>query len=817
MTGNKGCLPVPENLDPHKMQYLMAKSLDRSCDHTRQETLVEHTWHVCERLAELYKANQNLQTVMSYNQFWDAIFWAAFLHDFGKAAHDFQKIINGTSSSDNPWKGHRHEVLSLGFVDWVFPKGINDDMRNLVLGVVASHHRDLLPSSGMLPQYAILSHYKHQHRIEYLASQVDTQAVQALYEWLHQFAFKWRDYFQFPKFIEYLPNNGATFGYENIKNALSDLNDYIIEIEFDNLTKIQSMLSRGLILSADHAASAGTGTIPTLTLNDAYPLHGFSPHPHQTQAAKTIGNALLIAPTGSGKTEAALAWVAQQMQAQSATRLFYTLPYQASMNAMKTRLSQTEMFNHEQVTVRHSRALLQYYNEHMNADGGAADTAKAIQAARDQKNRADLNYYAVSVFSPYQMLKAAFALKGYEALLVDYTGALFIFDEIHAYEVKRLAQIIATMHWLRDQFHARFFVMTATLPPILQDKLCDALQIEPENIIQADTSTFESSRRHRVELVENVDMVNGDVVQRTLADYHDGRRVLIVCNQVKRAQAIFSQLQPYIIEESNLIMLHGRFTLKDRQAIEEQILARAGVGVDPMMRQPLIVVATQTVEVSLNVDFDRLYTDPAPLEALLQRFGRVNRGRAQYQAQTVPNHFEFGILPVTVYGKPDDEKGIKPYDVGLVQRALEQLRQLNHGEIDEGRVNAMLAQVYSGDILAEWEGAYRTAYHAFLSQLNNITPYQSADSALKTDFYAMFEGVQVLPHEYHNEYLDYIEARNYIEANRLLVSGPLWWRSPSISKEDNDVYVTLEQTTRYDPKLGLQLISNVNEDGDDDV
>src|SRR5690606_9350607 len=224
---------------------------------------------------------------------------------------------------------------------------------------------------------------------------------------------------------------------------------------------------RGLILTVDHAASAGSPPFPSLslTMDRAHkPLHekGRTLNPHQELAANSAeGSAILIAPTGSGKTEAALIWAARQMAQRPAPRLFYTLPYQASMNAMEERLKR-DFFsdNRDVVTVQHSRATLKYYRDLMEVDGGAENPRAAAAQAKQRRDQARLNYYPVQVFSPYQMLKAAFQLKGYEPLIVDYTGAVFIFDEIHAYDAERLALIITTMGWLAKHYHARFLVMT---------------------------------------------------------------------------------------------------------------------------------------------------------------------------------------------------------------------------------------------------------------------------------------------------------------------------------------------------------------------
>src|SRR5690606_29382739 len=118
------------------------------------------------------------------------------------------------------------------------------------------------------------------------------------------------------------------------------------------------------------------------------------------------------------------------------------------------------------VTVQHSRALLKFYQDMMAAD--ESNPKATIRSAKWIKNLAALSYFPIQVFSPYQMLKAAYSLKGYETLLVDYADGLFVFDEIHAYDPSRMALIITMIQWLAENFRSRFLIMTATLPPTVK-------------------------------------------------------------------------------------------------------------------------------------------------------------------------------------------------------------------------------------------------------------------------------------------------------------------------------------------------------------
>ncbi len=754
---------IPDTLDPAHLHYLKAKSEDYGGD-----TLAQHTWAVLRRLADQYRLRPLLAYQLDDLRLWHRLYWGCFLHDFGKAASGFQELLMQPGVVNHWREGrHRHEVLSLAFVDWLFPRGHQD--RSAVIRVIVAHHKD---EAAIIGQYGSSAPTADQQkRLDFLVSQISEPVANDLWTWLVHFGARWQSALELPELEPANVHPRAALTTAAISRALGDFKAHLfgyVDQEHPEDERIRDVHYRGLILTADHAASAGADAFPALHLDRAKALPKASkpdqPPPklksHQQAAdASAEGSLLLIAPTGSGKTEAAMLWAARQQQLRPAARIFYTLPYQASMNAMVKRLEDT-VFNGEQqqVTVQHSRATLKFYQDAMEADGGA-NPRRAAQQAKQQRNLGQLNYFPVQVFSPYQMLKAAYSLKGYEALLVDYTHALFIFDEIHAYEPSRLALIITMMGWLRREFGARFLVMTATLPPTVRGALQTALDISDEAVITASPDDFAASQRHTVHL-EPGDLF--DALPAIHAEFTAGKRVLVTCNTVGRAQAAYRQLQDNygLRYRDDMLLLHGRFNGKDRTGKEK--LLDAVVGVGRPRSKPYIIVATQVVEVSLNIDLDTLYTDPAPLDALLQRFGRVNRGRGA----------DAPLLPVHIFREPVGEKESKPYDVALVRAGLAVLERTCNGRpIDEAQVTAMLEQVYQqGEIMQRWQAAYAAKAHEFQGVLDRIQPFQSADEELFRAFYKLFEGTQVLPVDCITEYQNALEAHLYLEAMQLLVN-----------------------------------------------
>lgn len=758
---------------PHWLDDMgvMAKSADMG-----GQTLVQHTLEVIERLVD----QRRLHPAQHDDRFWARMFWGCLLHDFGKAAQGFQDVLMGIKGEWSQDK-HRHEVLSLGFVDWVFPKKHPD--RSFIISVIIAHHKDAelidFMYGGKKQKKDLTDDDRelYDQRYTFLAEQVSPDVKTGLWRWLAECGTAWADELGFvgvmPQLMPYDEAMAQSIG-DNIYWALRDFFTWRDKLLADD--KIINMLYRGAILTSDHSASAGVGTFPDLRLTDERamkPLEGRNLHSHQADMQHAPrGHAIMIAPTGSGKTEAAILWATAQMRHQPTARLFYILPYQASMNAMANRLADKyfgvafRADDNDQVTIQHSRSVLKFYQDAMDSEdtddqkSPKKDAHQSAKRARDIKNRARLNFYPIQVFSPYQMLKAAYGLKGYEALLLDYTDALFIFDEIHAYDPKRLALVISYIGYLARYFGARFLIMTATLPPLIENALRDVLPNVTK--IRADQTVFDASKRHTVRFID------GDIfsqIDAIIARHKEQKSVLVVCNQVQTAQQLYDQFKqrgfaPLTDTDGDVMLLHGRFNGEDRRNKEMLLMQCCGVDPRPEEPRPVIVIATQVVEVSLNVDFDTLFTEPAPLEALLQRFGRVNRGRQERVLCDVH-------IMTTPYGG-----NYKPYDDAMVIRSVDVLRgQYDKTAIDESQVDALLAQIYTGDIAKTWQADYDEAKADFEKySLSNLKPFESAEKEIVRQFYELFDGTQVLPVDLETRYYEAMDNRLYIEANQYLVN-----------------------------------------------
>ena len=778
------------SLWPEWLEEVWAKSPDKGAG-GQPESLADHTWSVISRLADAMSLRPGLAEQLGWPELWNVLFWAAFLHDFGKALPGFQTMLRGGEK----WP-HRHEVFSLAFLDWIEP-GLNSEEKRWIATGIVSHHKDPKDIRELYP-----SSYDFDRHVQTL----NKETVNGLWRWVTDCSPAWIDTIEGEKFgirkLHLKDWNQAfqslhTPGLAGMRQALKQYTRIgeMLEDEGDKLRIILIAL-RGYILNADHSASAHEASLPRIDLSPSVVLgqQSIQLYPHQNQAQGVSGSALLIAPTGSGKTEAALLWACGQSNAeQPAPRLFYTLPYQASMNAMALRLK--KVFGNENVGLQHSRSTLALYRQLMERDYAPQS---AIQQARRMKNLAQLNYPPVRVFSPYQMLKAVYRLKGYEAQLTDYHNGLFIFDEIHAYEVKRLAYILSMIAYLRRNYHARFLVMSATFPSLIREWLRVALDSPTE--ITATRDLYNSFQRHRINVIDG-DLLEERYLQQIASQAKAGKSILVVCNTVARAQMAFDALEKNLKQQLPVMLLHGRFNMRDRSAKEHDVQEASGS--HSQKRCAIVLVATQVVEVSLDIDLDTIFTDPAPLEALLQRFGRINRRRKMD-----------GLAQVNVFSQPND--GQKIYDAELVAKTLEILKRENDKPIDESAVGKWLDEIYSGDVSARWRKVYAEAQAEFEAIcIQTLIPF-SSDATLEELFYKAFDGTEVLPESLYDEYLA-LREQNPLLASELLV--PIRWgryymlaNTGRILPRDGDMPPVVRAD--YSPKSGL-VFDRVSTEMDD--
>ena len=700
----------------------------------RGESLVEHTARALQVLESLRRRHPHLGQQVGDDRLWVRAERSVLVHDAGKAARPFQDYLMGKT---RPWR-HRHEVLSLLFLPAVVDPASDD--YPWVAATVASHHRDA--SCILRDKYPLRADPEDLDLIG-LTGAIDPETQTHLVEWLRQASGAAE--------VE----SASLADNDPVEMVQRGLRAYQMLLHRLDGNRFVGVALRGLLMQADHVASAGHGHVATVALLDAKGLADSLRRQgcdrdrpliwrgYQTALASTDGSVVATAPTGSGKTEAALLWARRQQERHDGGLLVYLLPYQASANAMAARLRGILQAD---VALLHGRSAEVAYR-----DAVADDLPDPALVARRLQDLARLRQPGVWVTTIYQLLRAAYQVPGWEALWVSLASANIIVDEVHAYEPERTGMLLAFLNEARSKWGANVCTLTATAPTWLREAIRAELNCAT---VDADEDTYRRMRRHRLEVIDG-ELLEGKVLDDIVQRARQGLSILITANTVSRAREVRKCLAQVLGE--GVLLLHSRFTMRDRLAKESAVAKARGAELELSERRPLVLVATQVVEVSLNLDFDCLYSDPAPLEALIQRFGRVNRkGR-------------LGLAPVQVLARPLDGHGV--YEPELVQKSLAVCSAADGSVIDERMLANWLDRVYATELACSFSRRVSDAAGRFRQAcLHNMQPFES-NPELADQFDQLFNGTEVLPLDLVDEYRVAAE-RSVLEASNLLVPVP---------------------------------------------
>ncbi len=724
----------------------------------------------CLRLYESHRKAFGRLPVNDTGRFWRLIRLSIIFHDLGKVHYEFQKVLLGKHAN---WYHQRHELFSIPFIDLLdLP---NEDKLLLKL-VVAGHHKDF----NFLFDFVQLSYKTGEDLFSF--------SEDGKLEWDEEIGKLNTGFIQ-----SLLKNYGVSLNSNSLVPPFSEIKEYsrnpftTAKINFQEL-----LLAAGALKQCDHSASAGIFKVNILEekhFNFLYDTKWTSYY-HQKKAGETIGNIVLTAPTGSGKTEASLMWLHKQMKETGQGRTFYILPFIASINAMFERLDEKMQGNNEIVGVVHGK-LAEYIESRFEKEEYSVKN-EILKHELKESFRALVP--PLKVTTPFQLLKSIFGLKGFEKGIFEMSGGYFIFDEIHAYDPEVTAQIKVLIEFAIRYLNVNVCLMTATLPTFLKNEFAGAIGIYTE--ISADIELYQSLIRHRIKVANGLlsDQIV-DIQQRL----DRCERVLVVCNTVQQAQKIYNKLVA-----SKKVLLHGAFNGFDRNKKE------AGLKSDEVK----LLVGTQAIEVSLDIDFDVIFTEPAPLDALLQRFGRVNRHpvKGEYRSP----------CDCIVYSERNEVDKYIYRNEEIISRTLDALRDIesqNSGVVAEINLQKYIDKVYPDWSVKDKEDFDRVYTNLKMDVEENLAPF-IYDSHREEEFEKQFNGVKVLPAILKVKYLEFLEANKFIKAEALKVSITKQRFASLISQEGihRDVSafklfrkeVIKEQSfyiidRKYDSELGLQI------------
>ncbi|MHA1921276.1 MAG: CRISPR-associated helicase Cas3' [Promethearchaeota archaeon] len=764
-------------------------------------TLIEHITDCLGVYSQLVTTLPLLPEVTYLKNFWDLLFSTVYMHDWGKSHKEFQKVLKGIKP--NFWNNQRHEAYSVPFVDKL---NFSEKEKLLLKRAILGHHKDFLELSYKIIEKEDLefefenewknkrSYKRNYHPEDFVENLRHLLNVEYLKFLVSKFNFFYHQYTKSRESFVF-----KTVDLKKQKNPFREIAKPTHRTEFlpEKEDYWGNFLLWGATKICDHYGSAKIKDIKKLENGNFYFLDRFQKtlikkgdnfYKHQKDCFQHEGNCILIAPTGSGKTEAAIGWLRKQLLKHQG-RSFYILPYTASINAMHKRLSKYflgDTNSNTFVGIQHGKLtqyLATYFEEETYTKLDNIKKNKKIEKIRDLHKKM---IYPLKIATPFQILKFCYGVKGFEMGFTEIVGANLILDEIHAYDEITFAQIIVSLQFFIRYLHCRVIVMTATLPTFMLNELKKVLQIKEP--IKACSKLLEDFNRHKIQIMEGCIFVQLDRIRNYI---QKGERVLVVCNTVSNSQKMYTGINSISgLSEKDAILLHSRFISKDRKKKEEMALSN----------KTKILIGTQAIEVSLDIDYDVLFTEPAPLDALLQRFGRTNRKRRKY------------VSPVYVCNV-GGENDHYIYKKSIVDRTLKLLKKLDIIREDE-------LQNYLDFVYPDWEREQKVKFEdtklSFEQSLRSLQPYSSYKEN-EEEFYERFDGIQVLPACFLNKYKNLIDNYDFIEAENYLVTiqrgiyfkfknnGQIEQYCFEIEKPNGDFEIkyVIVAKCKYDSKIGL--------------
>lgn len=417
---------------------------------------------------------------------------------------------------------------------------------------------------------------------------------------------------------------------------------------------------------------------------------------------------------GEGKTEAAL-YLADHLQHQSGAGGFYIgLPTQATSNAMFERVKSFLQKRYPDtivnLTLSHGAAALKedYLETVCRLDQVYDQEGKGVFASEwhTARKRTLLSPYGVGTLD--QALMGAVRARHQFVRLFGLAGRTIILDEIHAYDLYTSTLLERFLEWAAV-LGSPVIALSATLPAGTRQRLLAAyargcgqpppeLPAAPYPRITALASgaalaqPFAPSEHVRRQL--GIRWVQDDQWPAELRQVlsKGGGCVAVICSTVDRAQQVFKHLQNDFPPEE-LGLFHGRFLFKDREQIEKECLEKFG---KKGHRRPshFVLIATQVIEQSLDVDFDLMISDLAPIDLLLQRSGRLHRHRWDKRPPELSAPYLWIVKPeLDAEGRGNFRESSSIYDQHILLRSWLTLRQRQNVQLPE-EIDDLIESVY---------------------------------------------------------------------------------------------------------------------------
>ncbi len=391
---------------------------------------------------------------------------------------------------------------------------------------------------------------------------------------------------------------------------------------------------------------------------------------------------LLFAPCGRGKTETALIWALKALKKYKRNKIIFAMPTQITSNAMWERFceifgngeSQQERIEtgKKQVGLFHGKSFIVLKASEKGEENEEELDFEIQEEVKGENFKGNVFFKPINVTTIDHVVNSF--IHGFpqaDFAIGNLQNAVIVFDEVHYYEQQTLEHLMTLLELLK-KMQIPTLLMSGTLPEFFIQKVKE-VNNEFQNLYSDEEGLlfepFKIMPTSKPILLHNE--TNEKVIDEIIENYHNKMVQFVILNTVERSKLLYDTLKSRLPDEGKNIILHNsQFTYKDRAEKEKNLLKE----LQEKKTRPFILVATQVIEISLDISCDVMYTELAPADAIGQRGGRLNRKGRTWKS----NGFEYTMkifMPEELF---EEDPQDRPYSVKLLKKTHEVIKNRSY-------------------------------------------------------------------------------------------------------------------------------------------